>query len=137
MSINLSNLSDNHERDVITPPHTVINRSNAKELKDPNIIYINGGKGMLNYVRGNLAEEVLIQIQKDLELESKYRVHPANIQSTHPKLLTAIYYNYKAKIIVYRTASYYNKYPTQIVGLQFVDKKYMTMFLLKYGHVIR
>lgn len=136
MNINLSILRDTHERDVITPPLILINRSNAKELKNSNIIYLNGQKSGLNLSRGGTAEILLNQIQKDLELKSKYRVHPANVQSAYSKLLTAIFYNYKATVIVYRTGSYYNKYPSQIVGFQFTDKKYMTMFLLKYGHFI-
>lgn len=138
MNINVHILRETHILGIIEPHVKIIKRAGSSELKNPNILYLNGEKGKISRYKSPNVDNLLNGLDAEYNFNTvKYR-HPAEISYTHRKLLTVLKIQYKAEIVIYRTktSGYYSQYPLQIVGLQFEDKKYMMKFLIKYGHFI-
>jgi hypothetical protein len=140
MSINLDILRSTRDFDVISPGVIEVRRSNARELKTLDILFLNGQKDRLSRVRIDTPYNLLQKLLEDFLLTEAY---PAPIirspmeMITRKKLLAALYNTYKAKLVIYYNYNRYSAYPPQYIGLHFEDNKKKTIFLIKYGSVIQ
>lgn len=147
MSINIDILN-NTPRNFIEVDILLIERANSKELKGENILFLNQRKNetvkLQKYYsdRNNKAIDLFEHIVAEYSLKREERYisvyrNESTFSSRNCRLLSLLKLKYKAKLIYYTLSNYYSKYPPQIVGLKFQDIKYMTTFILKYGHIIQ
>lgn len=141
MSVNINILNNTKVNDIGPISNfIVIKRSNSKELKGGNIIFLNGVKNVVSrYADSRKSYAFLTSIVNEygvdingIDVWRDARFTERNVR----RLLVVLQYVFKAELLFYTTTNFYAELPPQFVGLRFKDKKNMTTFLLKYGHLL-
>lgn len=118
---------------------TFYNRSNARIFKDPNIVYFNSVK-LTQYPSECNLNKLLSCISEEygVPFHLNWGRGVNGCFMFHKRSFTLLKAQYKAEVVAYKTENrFYYKFPPQIFGLKFPDKKSMMYFLLKYGSCVK